>query len=114
MPKLSLRNPFFYREAKKQINKYNDALFSWLGNSYASYDTDGTSYVDNGYNINPIVYSVVNQRAKKVSSVPFNIKKVKDVAQKKLRDNLIKSTNYDLTPQQEVKRLIYESKAFDD
>ncbi|MCP4355287.1 MAG: phage portal protein, partial [Proteobacteria bacterium] len=47
-------------------------------------------------------------------SVPFNIKKVKDVAQKKLRDNLIKSTNYDLTPQQEVKRLIYESKAFDD
>lgn len=114
MAKLSFRNPFFFREAKQTINKYNDALLRWIGNSFTSYDTKGTSYVDNGYNVNPIVYSVVNQRAKKLASVPFNVKKIKDEKQKSLRDNLIKSTNYDLTPQQEVKRLLLESKAFDE
>ena len=72
MPKLSLRNPFFFREAKEQFNKYNKAFFKWLGSSYTSYDTKGTTYVDKGYNINPVVYSVVSQRANKLASVTFN------------------------------------------
>lgn len=114
MAKLSIRNPFFFKDVKQTFNKYNDAFFSWLGSSYTSYDTKGKTYLDKGYNINPIVYSVISQRASKFASVPFNVKKINDEQQKRLRDNLIKSTNYDLTPQQEVKRLLYESKAFDD
>ena len=113
MAKLSFRNPFFFSGVKQSMNKYNDAFLKWVGGSFTSYDDKGETYIDDGYNINPIIYSVVSQRANKLSSVPFNVKKVVDKNEKRKRDRLITSTKYDLTPQQEVKRLLYESKAFD-
>lgn len=115
MAKLRFRNPLFFRDIKQPTqNKYNDALLKLIGNAFTSYDTLGTTYVDKGYNENPIVFSVVSQRANKLASVPFNVKKIKDENQKRLRDSLTTATKYNLTPQQEVKRMLYESKAFED
>ena len=115
MAKFGFRNPFTLRDNKQPTqNKYNDALLKLIGNAFTSYDTLGTTYVDKGYNENPIVFSVVSQRANKLASVPFNVKKVKDESQKRLRDSLTTATKYNLTPQQEVKRMLYESKAFED
>ncbi len=115
MAKFGFRNPFTLRDNKQPTqNKYNDALLKLIGNAFTSYDALGTTYVDKGYNENPIVFSVVSQRANKLASVPFNVKKVKDEGQKRLRDSLTTATKYNLTPQQEVKRMLYESKAFED
>ena len=114
MAKLSLKNIFNFNKPKQTLNKYNEAFFKWLGVNYTNYDYDNETYIQKGYNINPIVYSVVTQRANKVASVPFMIKKIEDKQSKSKLTNLIKSTNYNLTPQQEVKRLMFESKAYGD
>jgi len=103
---------WFSNKQNQTINKYNQALFSWLGGGYTSYDTNNNNYIDKGYNYNPVVYSVINQRSKKVGSVPFYIKIIDNKYQKSKRDSLLYATKFDLTPQQEVKRLILESKAF--
>ena len=113
MPRFGIRNPFYFNTAKQQFNKFNQAFFKWVGSAFTSYDTKGTTYLDKGFNINPIVYSVISQRANKLASIPTLVRKIKDDNEKQKRDNLITSTNYNLTPQQEVKRLMYESKAFD-
>ena len=58
-------------------NKYNEAFFSWLGGGGAQYDTDGATYVEKGYNINPIVFSVVRQQAITTCSIPYYIRETK-------------------------------------
>lgn len=113
MAKMSFRNLFNLGGSKQTQNKYNNAFLSWVGGSYTSYDDKGDTYIDEGYNVNPIIYSVVSQRSNKLASVPFNVKKIADKKEKSKRDRLVSSTKWNLTPQQEVKRLLYESKAFD-
>lgn len=103
---------WFSDKQNTSINKYNQALFSWLGGGFTSYDTNNSTYIDKGYNYNPVVFSVVNQRSKKVGSVPFSIKEIDNINQKNKRDNLLGATRHDLTPQQEVKKRILEHKAF--
>ena len=97
----------------KNINKFNQAFFG-IGGAFTSYDNNSKTYLEKGYNINPFIFSVVNSIATKTASIPFYIKKVEDERQKNLRDNLIKSTNYNLTPQQLIKKYNYEEKAFKD
>lgn len=104
---------FFDRFKKNSGNKYNQAFFKWSGGLSTNYDDNLTTYIEKGYNINPIVYSVVNQISVKTASIPFYIKKVDDKQTKSKIDNLLKSTNHDLTPLQELKKRQYESKAFD-
>ena len=95
-------------------NKYFESFFKWVGQSGTHYDAKGKTYVEEGYNINPIVYSVISQMATKTSTVPYSIKKITDKDQKNKRDILLKATGYNLTPQQEIKQILLESKAFDE
>ena len=95
-------------------NKYNEAFFSWLGGGGAQYDTDGATYVEKGYNINPIVFSVVRQQAVKTCSIPYYIKKIEDKDAKKKLDVLLKATNDNLTPQQQVKKSVLSTKAYNE
>jgi HK97 family phage portal protein len=105
----------FGREPIKfTYNKYNEAFFSMLGGGFTNYDTNGQSYLDNGYNVNPIVFSVIKQQATKTSSIPYFIKKVEDKKAKSKLNMLLKATNNNLTPQQQIKKVILESKAFSD
>ena len=60
------------------FNTFNEAFYHLLGNGFKRYDDDAKSYLDEGYNKNPIVYAVIQQMATKTSAVPFEIKVVKD------------------------------------
>ena len=95
-------------------NKFNQSFFKWMGGNGSSYDVNATSYIEKGYNINPIVYSVISQMATKTSSVPYSIKKVESKDQKRKADRLVKATGYNLTPQQQVKQVLLETKAYSD
>ena len=103
---------WFSNKQNKSVNKFNQAFFKMLGGGYTSYDTNNQTYIDKGYNYNPVVFSVINQRSKKVGSVPFAIKEIENSDVKKQRDLLLNATKFDLTPQQEIKRRLFESKAF--
>jgi len=93
-------------------NKFNQAFFSFLGGGYTSYDDNAQTYISKGFNTNPFVYSVVNQIATKVSSIPFHIKKVEDPTSKKQINNLIKATNYNLSGLQQIKLKELKTKAY--
>lgn len=85
---IGIRSPFFLRSTNKITeqdlqnaisNAFNQAFF------WGSYGTDALDddqnvkrYIDLAYNINPDVYSVINQIADKFNSVPYSINKVKD------------------------------------
>jgi len=104
---------FFDRfKTNTSTNKFNQSFFKWMGGTGSSYDVNATTYIEKGYNINPIVYSVISQMATKTSSVPYSIKKVESKEQKRKADRLIKATGYDLTPQQQVKQILLETKAY--
>ena len=104
---------FFDRfKTNTSTNKFNQSFFKWMGGTGSSYDVNATTYIEKGYNINPIVYSVVSQMATKTSSVPYTIKKVESKEQKRKADRLIKATGYNLTPQQQVKQILLETKAY--
>lgn len=94
-------------------NKYNQAFYKFLGGGSTRYDNNATTYIEEGYNINPIVFSVVNQMAVKTASIPFFVKKVKDEGARKELQRLIDITKHNLTPQQHVKKINLENKAFD-
>ena len=101
-----------FKRNNKNTNKFNEAFFKFIGSGGSSYDLDAETYIDKGFNINPIVYSVISQMATKTSSVPYCIKKIEDKGQKSKLNNLLKATKHSLTPQQEVKRLMLETKAY--
>ena len=97
---------------KQNTNKFNEAFFKFIGSGGSSYDSNAKTYIEQGFNINPIVYSVISQMATKTSSVPYCIKKIEDKGKKSKLNNLLKATKHNLTPQQEVKRLMLETKAY--
>ena len=101
-----------FKRNNKNTNKFNEAFFKFIGSGGSSYDLDAETYIEKGFNINPIVYSVISQMATKTSSVPYCIKKIEDKGQKSKLNNLLKATKHSLTPQQEVKRLMLETKAY--
>lgn len=94
-------------------NKYNQAFYKFLGGGSTRYDNNAKTYVEQGYNINPIVYSVINQMAVKTASIPFFVKKIQDKGARKELQRLMHATKYNLTPQQYVKKAVLENKAFD-
>ena len=95
-----------------KVNKFNEAFLYSAGGGYTAYDTNGSSYLDNGYNVNPIVYSIINQQSTKTSSIPYYIHKIEDEKAKSKLNILNKATNNNLTPQQLIKKNILETKAF--
>lgn len=93
-----------------QGNKFNQAFL--FGNSFTTYDPNGTTYVEKGYNLNSIVYSVVNQQSTKTASIPYYIRKIEDKTAKRKLNRLTKATNNDLSIQQKIKQSVLESKAY--
>ena len=101
-----------FKRNTNNTNKFNEAFFKFIGSGGSSYDLQAETYIEKGFNINPIVYSVISQMATKTSSVPYTIKEVENKKQKQKLSNLLKATKHSLTPQQEVKRLMLETKAY--
>lgn len=95
---------------KRDNNKFNQA-FLFGGSGFTSYDPNGYTYLEKGYNLNSIVYSVINQQATKTASIPYYIKKIEDKnAHSKLRR--LNASSNDLSIQQKIKKTILESKAY--
>jgi len=97
--------------AKTTTNAYNEAFFEYIGETGTGYDTDAKSYIDHGYNVNSIVYSIVNQQARKSAKVPFYIKKVDDEQKAKQFLVEIKKENIG-QPQVKLNAKALEKKAF--
>jgi len=117
MAKFSFRNTFFNRNndtIKNTVqNKFNQAFF-WgsLGSQVINDDKDLKRYIDYSYNINPDVYSVVNQIANKFTSIPYVIRPIKDKEANKKLQRLNTATKYNYTIAQEVKAYDLKEKAF--
>lgn len=94
-------------------NKFNVAFLKDYGGGYTNYDANNITYLEKGYNINPIVYSIVQQQASKTASVPFYIKRIKDKQALQKRNAILQCTNNDLSIQQKVKVANLENKALD-
>lgn len=119
MAKFSI-SKFFSRESNNQTkqtiqNKFNEAFF-WgsLGGQVINDDNDLKRYIDYGYNINPDVYSVVNQISNKFTSIPYVIRPIEDEKANKKLQRLNTATKYNYTIAQEVKAYELKEQAFGD
>jgi len=91
-------------------NKFNEAFL--FGGEYTPYDTSAKSYIEQGYNINPLVFSMITQMSNKTASVPFYIKEIEDKnAQRKLTQ-LMDSTKGNLSMTQRLKFTKLITKAY--
>ena len=101
-------------DPKKHIrNIFNESFYWASGGGYTTYDTNNTDYIDDAYNINPIVYAVINQQAQKTANIPLYVKDIKDKKAKNKLDRLLISTKHNFTIQQQIQKALLENKAFD-
>ena len=95
----------------ENVNRFNEAFLWGVGGGYTAYDTDGLTYLNEGYKINPIVYSVISQQATKTSAIPYSINKIESNQQLQKLRMLEKATNFEMTPQQRVKHFQLKTEA---
>lgn len=108
----ALSNYFNIGQGGSDNNLYNQAFF-WAGQGgFTTYDVKAKSYIEKGYNINPIVYSVVQQMAVKTASVPIYVKEVEDDKAYQKLNRLRNQTSRGGTVQQKARMAILEGKAF--
>ena len=95
------------RELTGLDNKFNDAFIKYIGQTFTKYDNNGRTYLEQGYNINPDVYSCISQMAAKTVAVPYTIKVVKDTKAYEQYNNLNISTKglYSFTQSLQKNRL---------
>lgn len=108
-------NRFWFGDDKKSFsNAFNKALYSFIGGQGAQYDNKASTYLNKGYKINPIVFSVITQMCDKTKAVPYAVKKVKDKEQARKLESLRNATNGNYTTKQLVGKKILETKAYED
>lgn len=95
-------------------NSFNEAFMSWIGGSGTNYDANGKTYIDKGYNLNSVVFSVINQQSRKISSIPYTVQKVKNNNSKNKYNSIVNTTKGDLSIQQLIKSQLLKNDAFDD
>ena len=105
-------NNFWNDGAKELRNSYNRATLSFLGGMGAQYDYQNQTYIDKGYKTNPDVFAVMDQRVRKVRSIPFYIKKVEDEKARKQIKQILDCTKGDTSLSQKVKISTLEKKAY--
>lgn len=95
--------------SEKTTNLFNQSFFELVGSTGTSYDTKGKTYVESGYNVNTMIYSIVQQQARKTAMIPFYIKDVDD--EQKARNYKIEVKKFQ-TPQGRITLRNLEKKAF--
>lgn len=93
-------------------NIFNRSAYEYIGGQAAAYDYDNKVYMDKGFGMNPDVYAIVMQRAKKLSSVPWVVNNVSDLNSKRKLDKLQYATKGNLTIQQMARKKMLEVKAY--
>jgi HK97 family phage portal protein len=108
----ALLNDFWNDGAQSLRNAYNQAAYSFIGGLPAQYDYKNQTYLDKGYKTNPDVFAVMDQRVRKVRSIPFYIKKVEDQQARKKIKQILEATKGDTTIIQKANIAKLESKAY--
>ena len=109
----NLFSRFIQRTLQKQItNAFNQAFYGTIGRHATSYDQKSETYLEQGFLSNPIVYSIVSQRAKKAQQIPFYVKRVKSENDKKRLDLFRQSTKWNPKGNQVIKALQLKNDAF--
>lgn len=103
---------WFNRKTPLTGNIFNRAAYEFLGGQSASYDYDNKVYLDKGFGMNPDVYAIVMQRAKKLSSVPFVVNNISDITAKRKVDHLKYATKGNYSIEQLARKKILETKAY--
>ena len=114
MPNLIER--FFRPQIERAIlNRFNQAFYGTIGTHATSYDPNSKQvYLEQGYLSNPIVFSIINQRAKKATQIPFYIKKVKNKKAKNELDMFRMATKWNHRPQQQIELKGLKANAYDE
>lgn len=99
---------------KTFTNAFNKALYSFIGGQGAQYDNKASTYLEKGYKINPVVFSVITQMCDKTKAVPYAVKKVKDQKQYSKIKQLDTATNGNYSIKQMADRLMLQTKAYED
>ena len=99
-------------DPKNKVNKFNEAFLWGVGGGYTAYDQNNNSYVEYGYKINPIVYSVISQQATKTASIPYYIKKIENKGSLEKMRMLKKATNMDFSIPQLSKYVALKNETF--
>lgn len=94
-------------------NLFNQAFLSLFGFGFTEYDQKGKTYIEKGYNLNPDVFAVVNQKATEVTRIPYYIKKEKDKSSARKLDQL-RYTTKEYNIQSNIKKAILEVKAYEE
>ncbi len=94
-------------------NLFNEAFFKMLGGGYTQYDTNADTYIEKGYNYNPLVYTPISQMSNKTASIPYYIKKIEDKKSLAKYNNLRKATSMNMTFEQKIRFNSLEKKAFE-
>lgn len=99
---------------KTFTNAFNKALYSFIGGQGAQYDNKASTYLEKGYKINPVVFSVITQMCDKTKAVPYAVKKVKDQKNYSKIKQLDTATNGNYSIKQMADRLMLQTKAYED
>ena len=121
---LGIRSPFFRTNSNKVTdeqlqravsNAFNQAFF-WGSYGTDAFDDDQNvkRYIDLAYNINPDVYSVINQITSKFNSVPYSINKVTNQKNYKKLQQLNKSSRFNYSTSQLFKAYKYRTSSMDE
>lgn len=100
------------RIQKAVVNQFNQAFFGTVGTAYTAYDDNADTYLEQGYLHNPIVYSVIQQKANKAKQIPRIVKRVKDESAKRQLDTFRQSTKWKASPVQIPREAELKNQAF--
>jgi phage portal protein BeeE len=115
MAKDSLWNRIWNRSGEKSFtNSFNKAFFQFIGGTGAQYDNNSSTYLEKGYKINPIVFSVITQMCDKTKAVPYAVKKVKDERSAKKISDLRNATSGNYSIKQLAYKRQLEIKAYEE
>ena len=109
MPNLLQR---LFNRVFPNVTVYNKYNASFIGNEYTTYDDELGTYIEKGYNINPMVYSMVNQMSTKTAQVPMYVKEIEDDMAKMRLDSLMMTTKGNMSLGQFLKFVKYNTKAY--
>ena len=98
----------------QSYNAFNDAFLWATGGGYSPYDADQKTYLEEGYNTNSLVFSVINAMAMKSSTVPLYIRKVRDEEAFEGLKRIRQATGMDMGLTQKLKYRGLEAKAYAD
>jgi len=96
------------------VDKFREAFVKRVGGGFTQYDSNAKTYLEKGYGANSDVYAAIQQMTVKTSSIPYSVKKIEDKGSKAKLDRLNVATKSNLSPQQEIKKLLLQKKAFKD